>query len=248
MPVGASIDTLDTISVVSHQCNERLVIVGNMVDRRFSGVEAVSTRAVAAAAGVQPPVIYRQFGDNDGLLDAVTHYLLRKYTKAKLEIIAAADDLVDQLRQTWDLHVEFGLTHPNAYVLAYVTPRQQGRSGAAAKETVAIMREVIAHIGEQGKSVERAMNRLYASGLGITLTLMQLPPSEQDRQLSDIARENALSAILSQDKRTRVKSSRLPARAVALAEALRATEDTTMTPGEHALLIEWLDRLADRTT
>jgi AcrR family transcriptional regulator len=27
------------------------------------GVDAVSTRAVAAAAGVQPPTIYRQFGD-----------------------------------------------------------------------------------------------------------------------------------------------------------------------------------------
>ena len=35
------------------------------------GIEAVSTRAVAAAAGVQPPTIYRQFGDKDGLLDAL---------------------------------------------------------------------------------------------------------------------------------------------------------------------------------
>ena len=35
------------------------------------GREAVSTRAVAAAAGVQPPTIYRQYGDMQGLLSAV---------------------------------------------------------------------------------------------------------------------------------------------------------------------------------
>jgi len=34
------------------------------------GLDAVSTRAVSAAAGVQPPAIYRRFGDMQGLLDA----------------------------------------------------------------------------------------------------------------------------------------------------------------------------------
>ena len=35
------------------------------------GRGAVTTRAVSAAARVQPPTIYRQFGDMRGLLDAV---------------------------------------------------------------------------------------------------------------------------------------------------------------------------------
>ena len=35
------------------------------------GPSAVTTRAVAADAGVQAPTIYRQFGDKDGLLQAV---------------------------------------------------------------------------------------------------------------------------------------------------------------------------------
>src|SRR3954464_5384274 len=35
------------------------------------GRDAVTTRAVADAAGLQPPAIYRLFGDKDGLLDAV---------------------------------------------------------------------------------------------------------------------------------------------------------------------------------
>ena len=33
------------------------------------GVDAVSTRAVSAAAGVQVPTLYRQFGDMQGLLE-----------------------------------------------------------------------------------------------------------------------------------------------------------------------------------
>ena len=43
---------------------------------REQGAAAVTTRAVAMAAGVQAPTIYRLFGDKDGLLDAVAEYVL----------------------------------------------------------------------------------------------------------------------------------------------------------------------------
>jgi AcrR family transcriptional regulator len=42
------------------------VLLGLVAGRR-----AVTTRAVAAGAGVQAPTIYRLFGDKDGLLDAL---------------------------------------------------------------------------------------------------------------------------------------------------------------------------------
>ena len=45
------------------------------------GREAVSTRAVSAAAGVQAPTIYRIFGDKRGLLDAVASHGLAAYLK-----------------------------------------------------------------------------------------------------------------------------------------------------------------------
>ena len=45
------------------------------------GIDAVSTRAVAAAAGVQPPAIYRQFGDKDGLLDAVARFVIARLSE-----------------------------------------------------------------------------------------------------------------------------------------------------------------------
>jgi len=73
------------------------------------GREAVTTRAVATAAGVQPPTIYRLFGDKVGLLDAVTEHGFRAYLADKG--VASADPVAD-LRSGWDLHVGFGLANP----------------------------------------------------------------------------------------------------------------------------------------
>ena len=48
------------------------------------GREAVSTRAVSAAAGVQAPTIYRLFGDKQGLLDAVASRGFADYLRTKI--------------------------------------------------------------------------------------------------------------------------------------------------------------------
>src|SRR6478752_7481588 len=83
------------------------------------GIQAVSTRAVAAAAGVQPPTIYRLFGDKDGLLDAVAGFVLRGYIAKKRMLTGTSDDPVVELRDLWDLHIDFGLKEPHCYVLTY---------------------------------------------------------------------------------------------------------------------------------
>lgn len=213
------------------------------------GVEAVSTRAVAAAAGVQPPAIYRQFGDKEGLLDAVAHYVLQNYLRDKRQLAGASDDPVLDLRQLWDLHVEFGLANPHCYVLAYGQARP-AKMASAATETLAILQEVIARVGDQGRlrmSVERATSLIHAGGVGIVLTLMRVPPADRDPRLSLIARENALSAILNDDRQKLSTSSELPGRAVALREALGGAEHVAMTPAERGLLAEWLNRLADQS-
>src|SRR5215217_8644607 len=80
------------------------------------GREAVSTRAVAAAAGVQAPTIYRQFGDMRGLLDEVASYGFSKYLRDKT-MRERAEDPVDDLRLGWDLHVGYGLANPAFYTL-----------------------------------------------------------------------------------------------------------------------------------
>ncbi|OCB56679.1 hypothetical protein A5722_13615 [Mycobacterium vulneris] len=216
------------------------------------GVDAVSTRAVAAAAGVQPPVIYRQFGDKDGLLDALTHYLLRDYVAAKRQLMDESSDPLDELRKIWDLHLEFAFRHPAAYLLAYAPTRRPGALGAAAKtETVNLLAETVAKLGDEGKlamSVDRATLYIYSAGLGVTLTLLQQAPDDRDLQLSEIVRENAFAAILHGKPTPNDHSTELPARAVALAEALRGAGGVPVSSAERALLEEWLRRLADQTT
>lgn len=213
------------------------------------GVAAVSTRAVAAAAGVQPPVIYRQFGDKEGLLDAVAHHVLLEFLRVKQHMLVASDDPLDKLRRVWDLHVDFGLSHPGSYLLAFGTARRPYETGAAAKETVELLHRLLARLAEQGKlrmSVERATNIMYASGVGAVLTLMRIPSSQRDAQFSTIARENALAAILSHTLTH--AGSDLPACAVALAEAVRSSQPAALSPSEQAVLVEWLSRLANEAS
>ena len=85
------------------------------------GRDAVTTRAVAVAAGLQPPAIYRLFGDKEGLLDAVAEYGFAKFLAAKQDTAASADQIED-LRAGWDLAVEFGLSNPALYTVMYSEP------------------------------------------------------------------------------------------------------------------------------
>jgi AcrR family transcriptional regulator len=251
----------------SYHRNLKFVIVGNMDrDRHRStgaesaekvleaaaallgsgGIDAVSTRAVASAAGVQPPTIYRQFGDKQGLLDAVAGFMLQGYLQDKRRA-ALTDDPVQDFRDSWDLHVDFGLTHPDCYVLAYVQPRP-GRMPALARESLEILHRLVARIGEHGllrMSVKRAVEYVHGAAVGYVLAQIRVPPEERDLELSAITRENAIAAI-STDGSRQPTDSDLSGRAVALREALLSNTNGTLTPGEKAIMSEWLDRLADR--
>ncbi|GBG38149.1 TetR/AcrR family transcriptional regulator [Mycobacterium montefiorense] len=210
------------------------------------GVDAVSTRAVAAAAGVQPPTIYRQFGDKQGLLDAVTEYVLQRYLQDKRRA-PITDDPVQDLRDSWDLHVDFGLTHPDCYILAYVQAGP-GRMPALARESLDICHRLVARIGDHGllkMSVKRAVEFVHAAGVGYVLAQIRVPPEERDPELAAITRENAIAAIATDSSR-RPAHSGLSGRAVALREALLDNVNGGLTPGEKTMMAEWLDRLADQ--
>src|SRR6266446_9421401 len=85
------------------------------------GRNAVTTRGVSAAAGVQPPTIYRHFGDMQGLLDVVARETLAVHV-GEQATRALTNDPVEDLRRGWDLHVAFGLAHPDAFALLYSAP------------------------------------------------------------------------------------------------------------------------------
>ena len=71
------------------------------------GRDAVTTRAVADAAGVQAPTIYRLFGDKGGLLDAVAEYGFAAYLKGK-KVRKLSFDPVENLRAGWVFTLTLG--------------------------------------------------------------------------------------------------------------------------------------------
>lgn len=213
------------------------------------GREAVSTRAVGAAAGVQPPTIYRQFGDMRGLLDTVASRGYAQYIESKVSRESLRDP-VEDLRAGWDLHIAFGLANPAIYGLMYGNPRFDSQPPAA-REGADLLRAQIQRVAAAGRlrvSVERATAMAHSAGVGVTLTQLATRPEDRDPRVAEMIREAVIAAITTdgpvgaEDQDT--PDHRLATRSVAL-RAVLAEEQGDLTPGEHTLLLEWLDRLSD---
>ncbi|HEX7307139.1 TetR/AcrR family transcriptional regulator [Lentzea sp.] len=204
------------------------------------GKEAVSTRAVATAAGVQAPTLYRLFGDKEGLLDAVAAHGFAGYLSSK-HAMGVSGNPVDDLRRGWDLHIGFGLERPAFYLLMYGEPRKR----EARQEADAMLREIIGRIASAGRlavPVEQAARFVHASGLGVVLALIATPEDERDLGLITFTRENVIGAITTDaapDEPTDI-----PSRAIALRAALEEDPPAVLSTAERALLAEWLDRVA----
>ena len=211
------------------------------------GREAVSTRTVSAAAGVQPPTIYRQFGDMRGLLDAVVEQGFSTYLQRK-EHQRPGDDPVDDLRQGWDLHIGFGLENPAIYMLMYGEPRQRPIPPTFAAG-IAILHRLVARVAEAGRLgvlPGHAVRMIHAAGVGVTLTLLEQPADQRDPLLADMTREAILAAITTgDDGGDRAEAPRPAAARHAIAlRAIIATNPGDLSDGEQVLLAEWLDRIA----
>lgn len=205
------------------------------------GPEAVTTRGVAMAAVVQPPAIYRLFGDKDGLLEAVAEHGYAAFVASKL-VDARPEDPIEDLRAGWDLAVEFGLTNPALYALMYGEPRR-GTTSAAFRAGMEILLGRIHRLAAGGwlRVDERlAAALIHATARGAVLTWLSLPAEQRDRALLSAMREAMIAAVTTEEPAVGQPG---PAGA---ARALRAVlpEQTSLSPGEQHVLGEWLDRLA----
>lgn len=207
------------------------------------GKDAMSTRAVCAAAGVQAPTLYRMFGDKQGLLNAVTSESLSAYLRAKT-VDAPAGDPVDALRRGWDIHVEFGLSHPAVYVAIWGEPNPDDKVPAAQAASQVLL-EMVQRIAESGRlavPAERAAQVVQAAGRGITLTLIGLPPDRRDMGTSKLAREAVLTAITTPDSAQAPSGD--PSVQAAITLMAHLNELPALTHGEKTLFHEWLVRLS----
>ena len=215
------------------------------------GRDAVTTRAVSAAAGVQPPTIYRHFGDMQGLLDAAARETMAVHMREQATR-PLTNDPVEDLRRGWDLHIAFGLAHPDAFALLYSAP-SAADSISAIHQGVAVLQGLVARIAEAGRlrvDIAHATDLIHAGGTGVTLALAATPPAERDPWLSETMREAILAALTvpASAEAPNGRSDGAPAaervavHAVALRSLLRDTP-SVLSPAEQSLLSDWLDRL-----
>lgn len=207
------------------------------------GPQAVTTRGVAEAAGVQAPTIYRMFGDKDGLLDAVAEHVMATYVSAKAEIVAAASvddvDPLEELRSGWNAQIDFGLGNPAVFRLLSDPDRVVQSTAAQAGQRVLESRvHRIAQTGRLRVSEQRAADLIQAAGIGAIQTLLSRPRAQRDPDLADALFAAVLHQIIT-DSPERVDSGP-KASAVTLRAA--AAQLDMLSSSERQLLAEWLDR------
>jgi AcrR family transcriptional regulator len=220
-----------------------------------AGPDAVTTRSVALAAGVQAPTIYRLFGDKSGLLDAVVEHGFASYMARKHPVAADADPVAG-LRAGWELHVGFGLANPELFRLMHTALRTADGRAAAATGVGVLQARVhrVAAAGRLRVTERRAVDLIRAAGTGVVLTLIDQAEDERDDTLADTAWESVCATILtnaSPDASTAADTDASTAAgtgpaAVTAAVTLRAAlpDLTALTAAERALLGDWLDRIA----
>jgi AcrR family transcriptional regulator len=204
------------------------------------GLAALTTRAVAATAGVQAPTLYRLFGEKRGLLDAVAEHGLAAFIAEKATAVPHADPVQD-LRDAWDTYVAFGLGNPAVFAIMNDINAAHSPSPAALAG-IAILRKRVERIASAGRltmQVEQAVALIHAAGVGTITTLLATAEEKRDRRLSGFAREAVLAAAVTD------LSTQQPGGLVPLAIGLRAHLEAAevLTPGERLLLTELLDRL-----
>ncbi|WP_037715397.1 MULTISPECIES: TetR/AcrR family transcriptional regulator [Actinomycetes] len=213
-----------------------------------AGPSGLSTRAVATAAGVQTPTLYRLFADKDGLLDAVATFGFESYLAEK-RAFEPSEDPVEDLRRGWDVHVAFGLANPAIYTLMYGNVRP-GRQPAAAAENRAILCGMLERANARGLlrvPVEAAAVAIEASTTGAVLLLLAQPEEARDVQLIRPLRDVVLDALTEQT--APAEGSPIADRAQALLGIVAPTKDADPVTDagfsvfEAGLLREWLARL-----
>lgn len=207
---------------------------------REEGADAVTTRAVAQAAGVQAPTIYRLFGDKNGLVESVAEHVMAAYVAAKSTAApAATGDPVADLRSGWQMHVEFGLANPELYAL--LGTRGRAADSPATLAGIEVLRARVRGLAAAGLlhvDEQRALMMIHAAGTGTVLALLEVPEQERDAGLAEAMFDAVIARIAA--PAPALPDTTLTGIAVTFATAV--PDLPGLTDAERAVMTEWLDR------
>ncbi|WP_405577737.1 TetR/AcrR family transcriptional regulator [Streptomyces sp. NBC_01190] len=218
----------------------------------------ISTRAVCAAASISAPVLYRQFGDKEGLLAAVVDRGFDTYLATKRERHPGADPVQD-IRDGWDSHVAFALANRNLYRLMN-SPAMRTPPASAAESQQILTRELelAARQGKLRVSPALAAEMIMSANVGVALMLVSRPAMFRDPDLSRRVRDAVHTSVFIPevmrpphthgtpgDRPPGASAESAPTAAARLGALLRRSPPTTLTSAETVLLDEWLGRVAN---
>ncbi|QIL73826.1 TetR/AcrR family transcriptional regulator (plasmid) [Diaphorobacter sp. HDW4B] len=157
---------------------EAAILDGALALLEAHGPAGLTTRAVCEAAGIKAPTLYHYFGDKDGLERAVIRRGLADFMRLKQQTKPLADPL-EQLRDGWDVALEFALKRPALYALVSQHARTEPELLA---DAYALMQSRVQRLVDMGRlqgPVDHAARGIWAASQG-ALSLLFLGTSRKD--------------------------------------------------------------------
>ena len=209
---------------------------------RTSPDRDISTRAVCDAVGVGAPVLYRLFGDKNGLLAAVVDNAFDRYLTVK-RAIPLSDDPVDDLYVAWRNHVVFASENPAVYRIAYAPSLAEVPRGVEEGRRLLIERLVrCAEVGGLNTTPDRAAQAMMAAGVGVNLSVLSQPATYGDVALARRVGNAVIRGLLTKPTAAAAdqQTGALTSAALQVAALIR-TIPTPLTDAESTLMLQWLD-------
>jgi AcrR family transcriptional regulator len=202
----------------------------------------ISTRAVCEAVGVGAPVLYRLFGDKNGLLAAVVDRVFERYVVSKRSQRASDDPVID-LYSAWDLHIAFALKNQIVYRIAYAPSLNEVPDGVEQARQLLLARLVrCAEGGSLTTSPEAAAQIMTTACTGVAISLISQPAIFRYPALSQQVRDAVLAQLVVQTVPADGRRDTSSTVALQMAALIRANP-TPLTRPEAALMLQWLDSI-----
>jgi AcrR family transcriptional regulator len=211
---------------------------------QVSPARDISTRAVCDAVGVGAPVLYRLFGDKNGLLAAVVDRAFERYLTSK-RTQKLSDDPVNDLYSAWDAHIAFALKNQAVYRIAYAPGLADVPAGV--DEARLLLVERLARCAQAGRlntTPDEAAQIMMAASIGVALSLITQPTTFTHRGLSQRVRDAVVGSFLvDAAPATDQNAGSLTSVALQMSALIRSAP-TPLTDPEVLLMLQWLDTIA----
>src|SRR5215469_418364 len=172
------------------------------------GYERVSMRRIAEKIDYSPTTIYLYFRDKDDLLYALCEETFAKLVAEFQRIKVATAEPVERLRRMGRAYIEFGMSHPNHYRAAFMTPYPKGGDEAPSKYQGSMgekcflqLRSTVEECIALGKlrllDVDTASQALWCAVHGVTSALIVFTkfPWVEPRKLIDQALDMTIRGL-----------------------------------------------------